>query len=318
MPLDHYVSQVHLRKFYSPVLVDRMYAMRKSDLKEFTPDSRSVCRINDGSTNAYLRESRAIEEFLKQIEPKYNSAVDKLIEDEIDHECIYTIAGFVAYVLTCSPTAQRISAEPMKVMLETSAIAMEEHGMLPVPPEAVGGRSLSDLLSARDIEFIVDPKYPQAVGISAILDHIAVFGNFEWDILLNEFEDSPFFTSDFPVATEETQDWRYVNRIVPLAPNLAVRIRPDLTVDRKRAKLSFGNRGRRRKKMTRSEVVGINRLVVRSAEDMIFYRDNANWVPKFISKNRYYRIESVTRKRRLNDGSLLLSTQRIVGFEHSV
>jgi hypothetical protein len=52
MPLDHYVSQVHLRKFYSPVLGDRMYAIRKSNLKAFTPNSQSVCRIEDGSTNA--------------------------------------------------------------------------------------------------------------------------------------------------------------------------------------------------------------------------------------------------------------------------
>jgi hypothetical protein len=33
------------------------------------------------------------------------------------------------------------------------------------------------------------------------------------------------------VAIEETEDWRLLNRIVPLAPNVAVRIRPDLTVD---------------------------------------------------------------------------------------
>jgi len=39
-----------------------MYAMRKSDLKSFRSDSRSVCRIEDGSTNAYLTEERAIGE----------------------------------------------------------------------------------------------------------------------------------------------------------------------------------------------------------------------------------------------------------------
>jgi hypothetical protein len=65
MPLDHYIPQVHLKKFYSPALGDRMYAIRKTDLKIFTPNSKVVCGINDGSTNAYLREDRAIEEFLK-------------------------------------------------------------------------------------------------------------------------------------------------------------------------------------------------------------------------------------------------------------
>ena len=65
-----------------------MYAMRKSDLKAFTPNSKSVCRIDDGNTNAYLREDRAIEEFLKSIEPNYNTAVAKLMGDKIDSECV--------------------------------------------------------------------------------------------------------------------------------------------------------------------------------------------------------------------------------------
>jgi len=69
MPLDHYIPQVHLKKFYSPSLRNRMYAMRKTDLKTFTPNSNTVCRIMDGSTNAYLREDRAIEEFLRLLQP---------------------------------------------------------------------------------------------------------------------------------------------------------------------------------------------------------------------------------------------------------
>ena len=90
MPLDHYIPQVHLKNFYSPVLGDRMYATRKSDLKSFTTKSKSVCVIDDGSTNAYLKEDRAIEEFLKTIEPKYNEALAKLNEGKIDEQCIYT------------------------------------------------------------------------------------------------------------------------------------------------------------------------------------------------------------------------------------
>jgi hypothetical protein len=43
-----------------------------------------VCRIADGNTNSYLREDRAVEEFLKEIEPKYNAVLKKLVEDKID------------------------------------------------------------------------------------------------------------------------------------------------------------------------------------------------------------------------------------------
>ena len=84
MALDHFVSQVHLKNFYSPKLGSLMYAIRKSDLKLFTPNERSVCRIENDSTNSYLREDRAVEEFLKRIEPRYNVALEKLLADKID------------------------------------------------------------------------------------------------------------------------------------------------------------------------------------------------------------------------------------------
>lgn len=60
MPLDHYVSQVHLKNFYSPKLRNRMYAIRKQDLITFTPKSEDVCRTESGSTNPYLQSERAI------------------------------------------------------------------------------------------------------------------------------------------------------------------------------------------------------------------------------------------------------------------
>src|SRR5580658_2975946 len=103
MPLDHYVSQVHLKNFYSPVLRERMYAVRKSDGKAFTPNAESVCRIEEGSTNAYLTHDRLIEQLLAGIEPKYNTSARKFAACEFDPESIYTIAGFAAYVITCSP-----------------------------------------------------------------------------------------------------------------------------------------------------------------------------------------------------------------------
>src|SRR6266436_8854888 len=137
MALDHYVSQVHLKNFYSPILGERMYAVRKSDGKSFTPNAESVCRIEEGSTNAYLTKDRAIEDFLKAVEPKYNASVKKLAAAEIDTEAIYVVAGFVSYILTCSPTAMRLQAAPLKAMLESSARALDAAGAFPAPPEAL-------------------------------------------------------------------------------------------------------------------------------------------------------------------------------------
>ncbi len=125
MPLDHYVSQVHLKNFYSPALDGLMYAIRKSDLKCYRTKARDVCRIEDGSTNAYLKEDRAIEEFLKNVEPRYNASLAKLREKKLDQECIFCIAGFVAYIVTCSPTAMRINPDPLKAMVKSIATMLD-------------------------------------------------------------------------------------------------------------------------------------------------------------------------------------------------
>ena len=311
MPLDHFVSQVHLKNFYSPNLDGLMYAIRKSDLKLFTPDAKSVCRIEDGSTNSYLREDRIVEEFLKRIEPRYNAALEKLSADKIDSECIFVIAGFVAYVYSCSPAGMRLNSEPLKGLNEETARILESKGLLPPPPPVLGGKSLTDLLRSGDIQISIDPKYPQAIGIASILLLTITFGNFEWDVLLNPFDKSPFFTSDFPIAIERTPDARTLNKIVPLAPHLAIRIRPNLSYDRKHADYSFSEFRRAIRKLSRSEVMKINRLIVRCAETTVFFRDNYEWVSSFVKKNANYRIEMKMVKMPHKKGNLLLSTQEI-------
>src|ERR1700726_2476349 len=79
MPLDHYVPQVHLRQFYSPALAGKqVHGFRKRDGHVFPCSSKDVCRVQDGSTNEYLLNDRAIEEFLKTVEPNYNQAIAEL------------------------------------------------------------------------------------------------------------------------------------------------------------------------------------------------------------------------------------------------
>ena len=81
--------------------------------------------IENGSTNAYLINDRAVEEFLRTVEPKYNASVAKLRDNNIDEECIYTLAGFVAFVACCAPAAMRIHTRPLQVMLEDTAAILD-------------------------------------------------------------------------------------------------------------------------------------------------------------------------------------------------
>jgi hypothetical protein len=312
MPLDHYVSQVHLKNFYSPALAGLMYATRKSDLKSFQCNSQSVCRIDDGSTNAYLINDRAVEEFLLGVEPKYNASVAKLRNNKVDNQGIYALAGFVSYVASCSPAAMRIHSGPLKSTVESEAAILDRQGLIEKSPPSLGGKSLSELMADGTVRVDVDPKYPQAMGIANILNHVSVFGNAQWVVLHNDDADSPFFTSDFPVAIERTDDPRILSKVVPLAPDLAIRITPRIEMSGAKPDLSFAKFSQRHRTIGRQEILEINRLLVRCAEDTVFYRDSHDWIETFIMKNRHYRIETIDSKLPYGTGFLNISRQRIV------
>lgn len=313
MALDHYVSQVHLRNFYSPALGDLMHAIRKSDLKQFCCNSKSVCRIEDGSSNAYLTEERAIEEFLFNVEPNYNAAVAKLREGKPDAEAILALAGFVAYVRTCSPAAMRISSEPLEKSVQTTAEMLDRQGLLPLAPPSLGSKSLSQLFKDGAVAANIDPKFPQAIGISQIIGLTSMFGNAHWQVLANDEMGSPFFTSDFPCALEIVPRSRVPNWIVPLSPTAALRIVPDLSMSGRPPDLSFSNFSfDRPRELGRQEVRTVNQLIVRCAEDLVLYRDELPWIPGFVAKNRTYRVEAVTDRVPYGTGIMNISRQRVV------
>ena len=236
----------------------------------------------------------------------------KLASGTIDHECIYTIAGFVAYVITCSPAGMRIQSGPLRSVVETQAALMDARDALPRAPAQLGGATLTEILRDGTVKTMIDPKYPQAIGIEAIRQFKALFGNFKWEILRNDSDESPFFTSDFPAAIERTNDPRVLNRIVPLAPNLALRIKPDAAIDKDRVDFSFARFTSFSRKPGRDEIVRLNQTIVRCAEDFVFYRDDRSWVRSFVSKNRWFHVEPWTDRLPTGSGTLLVFTQRVV------
>lgn len=311
MALDHYVSQVHLKNFYSPN-VGRLSAIRKSDLKAFQPRSQDVCRLEEGNTNPYLRENRAIEEFLLSVEPQYNRSIRLLQTNSCDAPAIFAIAGFVAYVLACSPTGQRIFSDPLAASVLSTTKILESQGTIDAPPKELGYATLSEMVEKGAISINVDPKYPQALSISAILSWVSLFGNSRWDILINKNQDTSFFTSDFPIGFETATDPRVVNKIVPLAPDIAVRILPDIELARSPTDLSFSNLRTRLLHINRAEAIEINRTLVRCAEELVFYCHNAPWVANFVRKNREYRVEATTDRIYTGRGYLNISRHRVM------
>ena len=294
-----------------------MFALRKADMKAFTPDAYSVCRLPDGSTNPYLSEPRAIEEFLKSIEPRYNKAIANLADSKVELETVYVLAGFIAYVLSCSPGGMRIHSEPLRGAVEETGRLLDQRGDIGTPPPELGGASLSEFFESGRVRVDIDPKYPQAMGIASILERTNAFGNFGWEVLVNEWADSPFFTSDFPIAIEHTTNRRIINRIVPFSPTLAVRLHPDLSYDRNTPDFSFKGFRRRIRRPPRDEIGRVNALLVRCAESTVFFHENHDWVERFVRKNSLFRIEPRTQRLPHGTGTVLWSSLQVCSHEPS-
>jgi Protein of unknown function (DUF4238) len=315
MPLDHYVSQVHLRNFYSPTLDGKkMHGFRKRDGHIFPCGSRDVCRVEDGSTNAYLLHERAIEEFLKTIEPNYDRAVVEFRNGKPGRDAIYTVAGFAAYVSSCSPTAMRLGADPLRNSVEATAKILDAQGQIPRAPDALGGKTITDLLADGIVNVTIDEKYPQAIGINGVMERLGIWGNCHWDVIVNDDANSPFFTSDFPTAIERSSDPRILNRIVPLAPDIAIRIQPNFAAKESRGDLSFPAFRCRAMTANHQVIRGINMAIVQCAEDLVFFRDQNAWVAAFLGKNRAFRIEPETAQIPVDRGFMNVSTMRIKPF----
>ncbi|MEP7351428.1 MAG: DUF4238 domain-containing protein [Sphingorhabdus sp.] len=291
MPLDHYVSQVHLRKFYAAdANFRKTYGYRKSDGAEFPCGSEDVCRMEEGSTNQFLTEPRFIEDFLRKVEPAYDSACDSITARQFTFDDILVIAGFASFVICCSPTAMRLGAKKLEMLTHTQVELMEQAGLLDPPPAELGGKSATELIQNGALQIEIDQKYPQAMGISNVVNLSNSMASFHWEILLNPKSDKfPFLSSDFPAAIERPNLRVPANRIVPLRPDLAVRIipqirpagRPDMNSD-------FLYKIRQ---ISPSEVRQINVILVQSAEDLVFAPVKAKWVTQLVKKNAKFRIE---------------------------
>lgn len=304
MALDHYIPQVHLKNFYAPELGKLLYAFRKSDGDEYTPNSKSICRTDEGNTNEYLESPRAVEEFLKDIEPNYNKSVNALSSDNFGEDEIYVISGFLSYVMTCSPTAMRMGTIMLEETIKEEARILDKQGLFDKPPKELEGKSVTELIDSGILKVDVDGKFPQAIGVSNIVDRIFQIGNFRWEILINNHEDAPFFTSDFPIAPETAMVTGAVMKTIPLSPKLAVKIIPHLAPSENYKPDNFKDFEYRIRNINRAEAVHINRLLVRSAEETVFSSCNQNWVRKFIQRNKSYQTTTKVRIIKTPDGKL--------------
>jgi len=284
-----------------------MYAYRKSDGAQFPCGSEDVCRISDGSTNQFLGEPRILEDFLRRIEPSYNRACEALASGQFSIDDIVIIAGFAAFVIGTSPTAMRLGAEQLTHLAHAEVELLDRMGMLEHAPAELNGKTATELIQEGALRIETDAKFPQAIGISGVASLTKAFSTFHWEILLNRRSDRfPFLTSDFPAAIEGIGVKVPALRIVPLRPDLAVRIVPQIRPEwRPDLESDF------RFKMCRpspTEVRKVNLAIVRSAENLVFSSVRAPWVQSIVASNARFRLELEHNRKAEGSGFQLLNS----------
>ena len=218
MALDHFVSQVHLRKFYAKALNrQKMYAWRKSNLDHFICDARDVCRIPEGSTNQYIAEPRAAEEFLRLVEPRYNAACAAALTGSLEFEDVFSLAGFTAFIVGCSPTAIRLGRRGIAALVDTQARLLDENGMFDRSPKELGHRRLSELLDDNAISINVDGKFAQAMGITQVLELTNGFADTLWEFVLKSFRGLAIPKLRFSRGTRSDQSGDRPSSLHPIA-----------------------------------------------------------------------------------------------------
>lgn len=305
MALDHYVSQVHLKQFLRQSDKKLLHAARKSDLSQFTPRPKDVCRVEDGSTNEYLVENRAVEEFLKEIEPAYEPCLARVADGDLDWNARQVFSGFLAYIQTYTPAALRMFDPMIRAMLERTTKILEEKGDLePIDvPELPDwhGKTLSQLTEEGKVNLNIDLRMPQAMATTQLskISHALASSDVS---VLRPIGRARFLTSDFPSVILAHHQNKFAQRFLPISPKLGLVFHTHTSNEsRENVNNRFIEIGARKTQK-------INEEIMKAAEDLVFSTHRYPWLLSEMKRFRKFRVETITE----TTGPLIVSQQRAV------
>jgi len=294
MPQDHYVAQTYLRAFADPKNADRIHAYRKSDSGHFSPSPAAVCKTMDWDQNPkYLSPPDALGRWLKIFEPHWAAAVTRLSETHhLSPSDKYVIAGYWAYLSTCTPTWQRVATGIQQSELDDTYLDRFIEYAQAHPDEYPEAAAYISLVKDGSLRAEIDKHYPKVVVTTQLLEHQWCLYHQEWNIVWNN-TDELFLTSDNPSCF----DYEYGSpmrpaRYLPLAPRLALWTNvvfdnlPKMAPGTPPVKTSL------RCEATTKFVRDMNRLVIQSAENIVLASEPKPYIPVCVGKYKDWRVRT--------------------------
>jgi hypothetical protein len=312
---DHYVSQTYLRLFIGPN-GDLVPYYKNARIIVGKPKSpKSICFETEGDTNTYFEDPRILDRFLPAFENPWENNIAKLERRILDANTKYELAGYIAFLRSCTPTAKRFNQqsiagdiEPLfyKIGLSTldNADYLSDDDKL----------TLRNAIQKKEIEIKIDREFAHAQGIRALEGMINTYYCSCWLVLINR-TDISFITSDNPaILYYQNMQQQIAQTYVPLKPSIALLITPDL--DMARAGLEdvkrYSNSEDRFGIIKKSYVEKFNEEVVKSAERIVLHQRKEDWLEQLVRKYNKWRVEAIVSHIPIGRGIMTITRQQPV------
>lgn len=296
MAYDHFVAKTYLKHFGDPSRNGMLNAYRKSDGKTFSCWPNDVCREWDGDLNPFFEVVDILGQYRKLFEQSWNAAIAALAKGTLSDTEKFQISGYLANLMTCTPTARRLGSElcgnmAARHMLFDNRMSRKYHRPAKLSADAI------DALRNGTVEVRGTPDYAKSIATRNVLKTAWTVYHLDWTVMENR-TDRPFVTTDHPVGMEDQGFIGSIaERFIPITPTLCVHLRIPRRRSRPGVKLASVDPTQPSRGMTTfigaqlSEVKRVNRALVQCAEDLVFSSKSDDGIRRLIGKYSEYQIE---------------------------
>ncbi|MBE3144358.1 MAG: DUF4238 domain-containing protein [Planctomycetes bacterium] len=317
---DHYVSQTYLGNFtnsdgYLIPYYKADYAVLGSPKLP-----KAVCYEVDGDSNKYFEDPRILDLYLQQFENPWKHNIESIREHALDSVMKYQIAGYVAFLRVCTPTAKRMGQAIIKAIDHAEVDNISKRSFEEHPPKDEETRDIiRRSIEQKGVRAEVDGQFPHALGISSLLQSTARYYYGEWLVLINE-SDQSFVTSDNPaVAYYHMNDHSRASVYVPISPDIAILMNADLNdrqIEYPLRRGSFFPSDRFAVPKTKYVEV-FNDLIIKAAEQRVFSNTIESWLEAKVRAFKDWRMDTVIDELPHDGGTLFLTRQLVRKIERA-
>ncbi len=311
---DHYVSQTYLLGFTNADGYLIPYYKSEYSVLGVPILPKTVCYEIDGDSNKYFDNPRILDSYLPVFENPWKNNINALRNHVIDDVIKHQIAGYIAFLRACTPTAKRIGQAMTKAVVQPIVEKVSKRCFKEHPPEDEEKSSIIDsLIEQKKLSVDIDRQFPHAIAISSLLQSSArhFYGN--WLILINGSE-RPFVTSDNPaVPYFHTKDPSRADIYVPVAPDIAILIHAEIDDNPIEFPLRQGaSLGLETFAVPKLEYIEVfNDLIIKDAEKRVFSNMAESWLEEKVREFRNWRLEVVVDEFP-HQGSTMIATRQLV------